>query len=305
MPTTPAVSIHIPAYKAERYLAETLESVRVQTHKDWELLVTEDGSRDGTEAIVRAFAATVSQPVRYLRHDPNRGLPATRNAGIELAAAPLIALLDADDLWLPEHLADLVSTARRTGADFVHAGSLLFDSDTGKELKIRAPDPEIVAAFPLSLFDARYVIQPASVLLTRALWAKVGGFDPAYRYVEDREMWLRCARSGARFVYTGRQTCRYRKHADALSNRAPEMAEFAAMAIGKHLDWEAIPRPLRVRLIAGAWCSAARLRQRRQPGLAARHYARAIAVSPCFEWRLRRLACLALGLFSSRPQASS
>ena len=81
--TTPRVSICIPAFKAEAYLAETLASVRAQTFANWELIVTEDGSRDRTEAIVAAFAATVPQPVRYMRHEPNRGLPATRNAGIE------------------------------------------------------------------------------------------------------------------------------------------------------------------------------------------------------------------------------
>ncbi len=78
----PALSVCVPAYNADRFLAETLESVRNQTFTDWELVVTEDGSRDGTERIVRDFAATVKQPVRYLRHEKNRGLPATRNTGI-------------------------------------------------------------------------------------------------------------------------------------------------------------------------------------------------------------------------------
>ena len=78
--TAPLISICIPAFRAERFLAETLASVRAQTFTDWELIVTEDGSRDRTEEIVRAFAASVAQPVRYTRHDPNRGLPAIGNA---------------------------------------------------------------------------------------------------------------------------------------------------------------------------------------------------------------------------------
>ena len=294
---TPAVSICIPAYKAERYLAETLASVRAQTFADWELIVTEDGSRDGTEEIVRVFAATVTQTVRYLRHDPNRGLPATRNAGFEAARAPLVALLDADDLWLPEHLAELVSLADRSGADLVHAGSILFDNTTGRQISIRAPSPEVLASFPRSLFDSRYIIQPASVMLTRALWAKVGGFAPAFRYVEDREMWLRCARSGARFAYTGRETCRYRKHPDALSARAPEMAEFSAEVLDQHLDWTEIPESIRIDLAADAWISAARLRQRQQPRLAARHYGRACSLRWSFTCWLRGLLCRVLGLF--------
>src|SRR4051794_34793625 len=100
-------TICVPAYEAERYLGETLESVARQTFPDWQLLVTEDGSRDGTEEIVRRFAASVSQTVRYKRHEPNRGLPATRNAAIEGVETEWVALLDADDVWLPEHLSDL------------------------------------------------------------------------------------------------------------------------------------------------------------------------------------------------------
>jgi glycosyltransferase involved in cell wall biosynthesis len=193
----PLISICIPAYKAERFLSETLESVRAQTFTDWEMIVTEDGSRDRTEAIVAAFAATVSQRVRYLRHDPNRGLPATRNAGISAAESAWIAFLDSDDLWTPDHLAIGHATATKTGADFIHAGSVLFDSDNGRDLEIRAPGPDLCQSLPLSLFDARYVIQPSSVLMQRALWERAGKFDPAFRYVEDRDMWLRCARAGA------------------------------------------------------------------------------------------------------------
>lgn len=292
----PALSICVPAYKAERYLAETLESVRTQTFGDWELLVTEDGSRDGTEAIVRAFATTVTQPVRYLRHDPNRGLPATRNAGFVAAVASRVALLDADDLWLPNHLHDLITTAEATGADLVHAGSILFDSVSGRDISVRAPSPEVIQQFPRSLFESRYIIQPASVMLTRELWKKVGGFNPTYRFVEDREMWMRCARAKARFAYTGRETCRYRKHPEALSNRAPEMAEFAAAVFDQHLDWDEIPKTTRVTLASNAWAAAAQLRQRKQPALAALHYSRACAIHWSLDKWLRALICRVVSL---------
>lgn len=281
--SAPLVSICVPAYKAERFLAETLASIRAQTYANWELIVTEDGSRDRTEEIVRAFAATVPQPVHYTRHDPNRGLPATRNAGIEAARADWIALLDSDDLWTPDHLATGVATAQATGADFVHGGSVLFDSDTGRDLKVRAPSPEAVAALPLSLFLNKYVVQPASVLLHRTLWEKAGRFDPAFRYVEDRDMWLRCARAGGRIAYTGRDTCRYRKHAQALSTHAAPMAEAAARALAKHLDWAAIPEGLRRDRCSAAWAAAGSLCWRTQPAAARGHFQHACAV----RWRLR------------------
>jgi glycosyltransferase involved in cell wall biosynthesis len=301
--TVPRVSICIPAFKAERYLAETLASVRAQTCADWEVVVTEDGSRDGTEAIVRAFAATVSQKVRYTRHDPNRGLPATRNAGIEAARADWIALLDSDDLWTPDHLATCLATAEATGAELVHGGSILFDSDTGRELGHRVPAPEAIAALPLSLFRNKYVVQPASVLLHRRLWERAGRFDPTFRYVEDRDMWLRCARAGGRIAYTGRETCRYRKHATALSNNSAAMAEAAARVFDKHLDWDTIPAELRRTRCAEAWGAAARLRWRTEPALARDHFRRACTIRWRLSWRFAAILCTGLNLLPSRRPA--
>jgi len=261
----PRVSICIPAYNAEKFLADALASVRKQTFQDWELIVTEDGSKDGAEAMVTAFAQSVSQPVCYQRHEQNQGLPATRNTGIAASTSELIALLDADDCWAPDHLETAVAKMEETGADLVHSGSILFDSDTGKELEIRAPSAAVVDGFPLSLFVGDYVIQPSSVVLCKSLWKTVGGFDPTFRYVEDREMWLRCARSGARFIFTGANTCLYRKHGEALSTHSAAMAIACARAFEKHLDWNAIPEELRRRSVSDSWTAAARILQRTEP----------------------------------------
>ena len=275
----PSVSICIPAYNAEKFLPDALESVRRQTFKDWELIVTEDGSKDGAEAMVRAFSQSVSQLVHYQRHEKNKGLPATRNTGIAASCSDIIALLDADDCWAPEHLEICMKKIQESNADLVHSGSILFDSDTGKELEIRAPSVSVIGGFPLSLFLGDYIIQPSSVLLRKKLWECVGGFDPTFRYVEDREMWLRCARSGGRFVFTGANTCLYRKHGAALSTHSAEMAIACARAFDKHLDWEVIPKNLRRRSISESWISAARILQRQEPRRASDFLLRAWRVS--------------------------
>src|SRR6266542_3994442 len=163
--TSPLISICIPAYNADRYLPAALESIRAQRFKDWELIVTEDGSRDETETIVAEFARTVSQSVRYTRHAQNLGLPATRNTGIEAARGEWIALLDADDLWTAGHLEAAAVLLPQTDAELIHSGSVLFDSESGREIEVRAPSPEVVAAFPRSLFNGAYIIQPSSVIL--------------------------------------------------------------------------------------------------------------------------------------------
>jgi glycosyltransferase involved in cell wall biosynthesis len=293
----PFLSICVPAYRAERYLQATLDSVRAQTFTDWELIVTEDGSSDSTEAMVRAFAQTVPASVRYERHLKNQGLPATRNTGIRSASGAWIALLDSDDLWAPDHLANLVHCAElHPEANFVHAGSLLFDSDTGKELEVRAPSPDAVLAYPRSLYLGEYIVQPSSVMLKKSLWTQVGGFNPAFRYVEDREMWLRCARAGAVFAFTGRNTCLYRKHATALTTHAGPMALASAQVLQQHLDWDVIARSVRRRVTAEAWVSVGRLVLRSAPKEAREHFARAWKIRPTPRIAAYRVAAWILSL---------
>jgi hypothetical protein len=185
-------------------------------------------------------------------------------------------------------------------AELVHSGSVLFDSDSGKELELRAPTPQVLAEFPLSLFKGDYIIQPSSVMLTKGLWARAGKFDPAFRYVEDRDMWLRCARAGGQFAFTGKNSCLYRKHGTALSTHSAAMAEASAAVFDKHLDWELIPKDLRRDLAAGTWVSAGRLRQRNQPEVARRHFRRACQIKWEAGTWLRAQACRILALRTSK-----
>src|SRR5664280_3075793 len=94
----PRVSVIIPAYNAEAFLARALRSVVAQTFDDYEIVLVDDGSTDGTAEIARSF-----KQARYF-HQPNRRQPATRNRGLKEAKGELIAFLDADDEWLPEKL---------------------------------------------------------------------------------------------------------------------------------------------------------------------------------------------------------
>ena len=277
----PYLSICVPAYNAERFLPAMLASVRAQTITDWELIVVEDGTHDGTEGLVAEFSRRGRQPVTFLRHEKNQGLPATRNTGIALARGKWIVLLDNDDLWTPDHLFSLLACAGdHPSADLVHGGSVLFDSESGRELEVRAPSPEVTATFPRSLFLGTYCIQPSSVMLRKSLWMKVGGFNPAFRYAEDREMWMRCAQAGAIFAYTGRNTCLYRKHATSLSTNAARMALACALIFDQAAGWETIPRRLRQRHAAEAWVSAGRIILRSDPSTARGYFDRARRYRP-------------------------
>ncbi|MCC5838574.1 MAG: glycosyltransferase family 2 protein [Opitutales bacterium] len=265
------ISICIPAYKAARFLPKTLASVREQLFTDWELILVEDGSDDGTRGIIETFATSVRQTVRYLRHEQNRGLTATRNTGISAARSDWIAILDADDVWTPEHLSACAEAAQASDADVVHGGSQLFDSDTGRDLETRVPDDAALATVPLSVFTQQYIIQPSSIVMKRALWEQVGGFDTTFQHVEDLEMWLRCLRAGAAIHYSGKVTCRYRKHASAMSGESYPMAAAFARVYARHLDWEAIPRRVRRERAMAGFVAAARLCWRKKPARATLH----------------------------------
>jgi glycosyltransferase involved in cell wall biosynthesis len=261
----PDTSICIPAYKADKYLYEALESVRSQTFTDWELIVTEDGSRDGTEEIVREFAESMPQPVRYQRHLYNRGLPAARNTGLSAARGEWIALLDADDIWHPQHLEALFTVATNSGADLAFSGCRIFDSETSAKLGTREACAESLSEIGPSLYRGDLVIQPSTVLFRESVPRKIGPFDECFPICNDLEFWIRAIREGCQFAYTGGITCDYRKHSTAMSGQSAALAEEAGRVYWKHRHWNEITRQLRRSSISRQFMSAARMYARRRP----------------------------------------
>jgi glycosyltransferase involved in cell wall biosynthesis len=104
---TPRISCIIIFLNGEKYIAEAIESVLAQSFTDWELILVDDGSTDGATAIAREYVRRHPERIIYTEHPghENRGMSASRNAGLRLARGSYIAFLDADDVWLPERLA--------------------------------------------------------------------------------------------------------------------------------------------------------------------------------------------------------
>src|SRR5215203_2510421 len=100
------VTVIIPFFNEERFLEETVKSVLYQTYTHWEIMLIDDGSADGSTALAKEYASRYKNKIFYVEHEghANKGLSATRNAGIAKAKGELIALLDADDVWLPQKL---------------------------------------------------------------------------------------------------------------------------------------------------------------------------------------------------------
>ena len=116
----PEVSVILPAYNAEAYLSDAVESVLRQSFTDWELLLVDDGSIDATPALCDGFAAR-DERIRVL-HKANGGVSAARNDALDAAKGEWIAFLDADDSYAPVYLASLLEAARSTGADSAACG---------------------------------------------------------------------------------------------------------------------------------------------------------------------------------------
>src|SRR5262245_14197402 len=109
--TTPAISVLMPIYNAGRFLPAAVESVLAQTFADFELIAIDDGSRDGSSEVLAQLAARDPR-IRVFAQE-NRGIVATLNRALELARAPLVARMDADDLSRPDRFAKQIAFLRQ------------------------------------------------------------------------------------------------------------------------------------------------------------------------------------------------
>ena len=191
----PMVSVIIPAYNAEAFLARALSSVKAQTFDDVEVVLVDDGSTDRTAEIAHSF-----EGVRYFRH-AHRRQPATRNRGLAEAEGELIAFLDADDEWLPEKLKRQLAFMSERDSQISFTDSFL--SARGKRVRrcsdlVRPSAGDIL----LPLLQQNF-ITINTVVARRDLLEQVGGFDESvpFRSHEDHDLWLRLALTGVRFDY--------------------------------------------------------------------------------------------------------
>lgn len=187
------VDILIPAYNTARFLPAALESVEAQTFTDWRILLIDDGSTDGTRDVVAPFRKRLGPKFEYI-WKANAGLSAARNTGLSLASAEFIALLDADDVWLPERLAESVRSLEQAPAAGLSYGFVSRVDPEGNivsthdELK---PDAE--GSIPRSIYTRRIDLPCPTITFRRECTERVGGFDETMRATEDRDLWLRIA----------------------------------------------------------------------------------------------------------------
>ncbi|HWO40250.1 MAG TPA: glycosyltransferase [Candidatus Eisenbacteria bacterium] len=219
----PAVSVIIPAYNCERFIGEALQSVLEQSFRDFEIVVVDDGSTDGTSDIVNSFTG----PITCYRQ-PNKGAAAARNLGLSLAKGDWVALLDADDAWYPNKLSTQIEYIKlHPETFFVYSDIDVIDghSEIQQRSFLTAGQRKPTwRPFPLSartrrptfvsiVFNGQPFPYPSTVLARRDLLLRAGGFNPAFQsnYHEDFEFFARLIRlSEMRFI--PQALVKYRAH---------------------------------------------------------------------------------------------
>jgi glycosyltransferase involved in cell wall biosynthesis len=189
---TDAVSVVIPTRDRSRVVVDTVRLVLTQRRVELELIVVDDGSRDGAAEAVRALG---DPRVTVLRNSASRGVAHARNRGIERATHPWIAFLDDDDRWSPDKLRVQLDRARAEDADFVYTAGLAVAADDGRVLwKAPAFSP---AELRQSIRSRNVVFAGSSNVLARTeLLRRLGGFDESLDHIADWDLWIRLTEAG-------------------------------------------------------------------------------------------------------------
>src|SRR5581483_691092 len=204
---TPSVSVVIPVRDGEAFIAEAVTSILQQTFADLELVIVDDGSTDGTRAIIDTCAqddrrVTVITP-------PTPGQSSARNAGARAARAQFIAFLDADDVALPDRIERQHEFLLGHPAVAVVGGAMELIDDDGRvfdRVDCELTDAEIRAALPRWNPMAH-----STVMLRKDAFDRVGGYRGAFLAAEDYDLWLRLAEH-YELANLAQPVCRYRVH---------------------------------------------------------------------------------------------
>lgn len=190
----PKVSVIMPAYNAEKYIKEAVESVLNQTYKNLELLIIDDCSKDRTFELMKCIAQKDSR-IRIFRNEENLGVADTRNRGFELADGEYAALIDSDDIWRREKLEKQIAVIEEKKADLVYC-SYAFINEKGQSMNKEYIVPETTD------FDSllkENVVGCSTVILSKNVYRKYR-FTKEY-YHEDYVLWLTILRE--KYLLTG------------------------------------------------------------------------------------------------------
>lgn len=204
------VSIIMPSYNAERFILDSINSVRNQTYQDWELLITDDQSKDNTYAIIKSVAEEDPR-IRIFRLDVNSGAAVARNSSISQAKGRYIAFLDSDDLWLPDKLEKQLDFMQRDKIGFSFTAYYVLDDQLRDSYIVYAPK---MITYKEYLFNT--IIGCLTVMVDREI---TGDFRmPLIRKNQDMATWLSLLKKGHNGYGLDIPLSRYRIVEGSISN---------------------------------------------------------------------------------------
>ena len=281
------VSVVVPAYNRERFVALTIDSVCRQTFSDWELVVFDDGSTDRTLAAAR-ICAKRDRRIR-VGHGPHGGVASARNRGLAMTDGntEFVTFFDSDDIWEPDALQTLVAeldnhpeyvavhcSARCIDLD----GALIPDDSLEEHLRHRRAfqeghvvplQPHEPTTFGALVFH-NWVVTPGTALLRRDVLQLVGGLDTTTDPCDDADLAIRASRFGD-IGFVDRALLRWRRHPDTLSFTSPCWRTAALRVRAKAVtDLSNTPEQLRVARM-GYLHSAGELRRAFRPSMREHH----------------------------------
>lgn len=231
MPTAPRVSVVLPLYNAQDYVADAVRSVLAQSFSDFELLILNDGSTDRSRAVVGEFA----DPRIRIIDQENRGLIATLNRGLELASAPLVARMDADDVCMPNRLAEQYGFLQAHPAVSLLGSFIETLDEDGRTLAPVVPFPQEHEQIWASLGRRPWVMCHPAVMYRRDAALAAGGYNPAFAHAEDVEFYARMMTAG-RAANLPAVLLRYRIRRSAVSGTAADRGRLNAVRVAERID---------------------------------------------------------------------
>lgn len=211
------VSIIMPAYKAQAYIGQSIESVQAQTYRDWELLIADDCSPDNTKEVVANYAAKDPR-IRLLSLEKNGGPARARNAALASASGRWIAFLDSDDVWLPTKLQRCLEHAQSNHAPLVYTAFRRISAYGGKVGQLIKVPPSL--SYKQLLGNT--AIATSTVLIDRAI---TGDFRMRVTYYDDFDCWLQILKKHGPAIGLDEDLMRYRVMDQSVSRNKKNSAK--------------------------------------------------------------------------------
>ncbi len=225
----PEFSVVISVYNKQDYIGKTLQSVLDQTHSDFEIIVVNDGSTDNSETVILGFD---DKRIKYFPQE-NQGAGAGRNAAIKKASGDWIALLDADDRWYPEYLAEISKLKSFYPGEAVFSVATAINR-SGKTVlpTYSIPNLKQDEVYVLDFFESSYVdslLTSSSTVLHKKIFDKVGMYDTSVISGQDTDLWIRVGLN-YKVVFSKQDVCSLRicnsKFIENLENEPGEKVNF-------------------------------------------------------------------------------